>query len=117
MWAHIGACVSIITACLPTLAPLFTRSSSVETMLASIRSFLSLRTESSRAHLPHEHGTVPYEDSSTSSVKAKQEWHELNSRTQAGAARVLTRSSDEGPLVDSTPAIRVERSFGLHHGE
>ncbi|KAG9241330.1 hypothetical protein BJ878DRAFT_545367 [Calycina marina] len=47
LWAHIEAYVSTITACLPTLSPLILKSRSIESIIGSIKSVLSLRSKSS----------------------------------------------------------------------
>jgi hypothetical protein len=45
MWAHIEACASVFTACLPTLGPL-ARSIRLESPFNSLRSFFSLSSQS-----------------------------------------------------------------------
>ncbi|KAI9643617.1 hypothetical protein NHQ30_008239 [Ciborinia camelliae] len=47
LWAHIEAYASIITACLPTLAPLLRGGRNLGSMIGSVRSIFSIRSKSS----------------------------------------------------------------------
>ncbi|KAF7945535.1 hypothetical protein EAE96_010302 [Botrytis aclada] len=107
-WAHIEACISIVTACLPTLAPLVSRGFSMDSIFKSgpisrlMKSISSLTLRKS--------SSTKASGSSLESQNDKRPWQELNP-TQVKASAVSVDSDDQIELVQSPNGIRVEQSF------
>ncbi|CAG8961582.1 hypothetical protein HYFRA_00006116 [Hymenoscyphus fraxineus] len=75
LWAHIEACASVFTACLPTLGPLF-NSKTLDSMVGSFRSLFSLR---SRSTFSLTDGKAPKKgNASENSEPDTRGWYELN---------------------------------------
>ena len=110
VWAHIEACASIVTACLPTLVPLFASVPSPESMLGSFKSFFSLDSISKFAVFRSRRSSHENEFSPESSGP-KQTWHELNSTSKFSAGHV-PKTEDEESLVGNPGFIQVKTVFG-----
>ena len=110
VWAHIEACASIVTACLPTLVPLFTNIRTPESMIRSVKAILTLGS-GSRFSLPWNRQTSVEKDSVSSSSQRKQAWYELTmtSKSRVTGGREVT---DEESLVGGPESIQVKTSFG-----
>ncbi|KAF2234771.1 hypothetical protein EV356DRAFT_532571 [Viridothelium virens] len=125
LWADIEACSSIVTACLPTIAPLFAGSTLIENLLRSVQSYVhrsgsllslmrfrgssrgdgSSRVESSRA-----------KQESAESIDGKRAWVELQPyQNDASVTRVPsnTMNDEENLLQHPTEAIRVDRTYEM----
>ena len=113
VWAHIEACASIVTACLPTLVPLFTRIRAPESMLRSVKAIFSLGS-SSRFSLPRDRQTNQEKNSLSSPSRKKNAWHELMV-TSKSSVTGGTGMQDEEALVGNPESIRVKTSFGSYY--
>lgn len=114
VWAHIEACSSIVTACLPTLVPLFTKHLSLESIFGGFKLFFSLGSSSRFTLFRSRRGSSEKGESSPASLGSKHTWHELNETSKFSAKRA-SRTKDEESLVGNPGSIQVETSFGSEH--
>ena len=108
-WAHIEACASIVTACLPTFVPLITNLGMPGSILSGLRSLLShwsitlsSSTSSGRRDARHE---------SSESLHTDNTWYKLDTRSEAHAVDAKHRV-EEDSLVGHPASIQVQKSFG-----
>ena len=104
--------MSIIAACLPTLAPLFRGGRDPASIVRSVRSILSLRSMSSRQE---KYRSSASKDTSREDIKnAKSAWRQLNS-SPAHSNDIVHNESTALVDLESQPrlseAIVVQKSF------
>lgn len=110
MWAHIEACASIVTACLPTLAPLAAGPQGLGSLLSSVRSLFT-RWGSTLSLLKRDSKGKDYEQSSAESPQAKHSWYKLEARAGAGT-HDTSHQVDEESLVGHQASIQEQKSLG-----
>lgn len=107
LWAHIEAYSSLITACLPTLSPLFLNMRSLDSIVGSVRSVLSIRSKASSIFKPS--GSDDHSQRSQSSDTEKTPWNNSEGPTStAGRGRNI---HDLESQVHNTEVIMVEKTF------
>ena len=114
MWAGIECGASTITACLPTLGPLFSNVRSPESLINSIRSALSIKSSSLFSLAKKKQTTTS--QSSLDSNETKRAWYELHSRdahlTAAESARIndleAQAQKPERTIVEQSPKLAAD---------
>ncbi|KAL8784400.1 MAG: hypothetical protein Q9195_009065 [Heterodermia aff. obscurata] len=107
-WAHIEACASIVTACLPTMAPLFAEGKSLERLFRSIRS-LSSRWGSTLLSSSKNRKGEDSQEASLESLPTKHPWYKLEVRSEARSLD-MTLKTDEEARVENVVPTQVKRS-------
>ena len=77
LWAHIEACASIVTACLPTLKPLFSEGRTPESLIGSAKGIFMLKSGSLFSIIRNK--STLEERPSADSEDARKAWEELTS--------------------------------------
>lgn len=111
MWAGIECGTSTITACLPTLGPLFSDVRSPESLINSIRSALSIKS-SSLLSLAKKKQTSTSQ-SSLDSKETKRAWYELHSRDAHLTATESARINDLEAQAQKPERTVIEQSLEL----
>ena len=115
MWAGIECGSSTITACLPTLGPLFSNVQSPESLINSIRSALSIKSSSLLSVAKKKQTST--EKSSLDSNETKRAWYELHSRDAHLTATESARINDleaqaqkpaERTIIEQCPKLAAD---------
>ena len=109
LWAHIEAYASIVTACLPTLSPLFLNMRSLDSIVGSVRSALSIRSKGSSLFKPSPSDT--HSQRSRSSETEKAPWSSKNSDGPRSIVERSTKSDDLESQVHNHEVIMVQKTF------
>ena len=107
-WAHIETCASIVTACLPTMAPLFAEGKNLERLFRNIRS-LSSRWRSTLLSSNKESKVVNSQEASLESLPSKYPLYKLEARSEAHSLG-KTLKTDEEALVENVVPTQANRS-------
>jgi len=111
IWSFLESCMSIIAACLPTLAPLFRNIRDVASLIASVRSALSLQSLSSgRAN--RSNGQSSTKD--TQITDTNKPWQKLGSVPGTSCDNIVEHDINvELDIIHNTPPdkIMVHRTF------
>ncbi|CAG8952290.1 hypothetical protein HYFRA_00001033 [Hymenoscyphus fraxineus] len=105
IWSTIEPACSVIAACLPTFGPLSQKGRSPESLVASIRSALSLRS-SSNSLATEKRGKVSQEKDSREDEEARAGWAKHN-----GAGSTTIESGAHSDVVPKRGEIIMEKSF------
>ncbi|KAL8852118.1 MAG: hypothetical protein Q9221_002941 [Calogaya cf. arnoldii] len=107
IWSFIECCTSIVAACLPTLAPLFRGNRRLDSIIRSVRSMLSLRSNLSKS-------SSDGDGSSRNGRSDNNAWRELTANPNH--ENNIFRSNDLSPedkreLMTNAHSIQVQKSF------
>ena len=108
VWGHVEACASVITACLPTLAPLFREQWGLISLLRSVRSLFTLRSRSQTDN----HSDM---DDSMALTEVKGAWRKMNAQNITTNALRYDGALEEQSAVPGQ--IVVNRHFGVDSHE
>ncbi|KAL8919491.1 MAG: hypothetical protein Q9208_006776 [Pyrenodesmia sp. 3 TL-2023] len=107
IWTFIECCTSIVAACLPTLAPLFRGNGRLDSLIRSVRSLLSLRSDASK-------GSSDTDGSSRNDRPNGNAWRELtsnpNHKTYVSKGEDLN-PEDKRELLTNSRSIQVQTSL------
>ncbi|MCJ1391625.1 hypothetical protein MMC18_004490 [Xylographa bjoerkii] len=115
IWSFIEPCMSIVAACLPTLAPVFKGGRDLGSIVRSVRSVFSLRTIDSQKDQIRSKGSKESKGSNTQETReAKRAWQKLNTGTSpsnhiAGGSEV--ELDEIRPLYDPASGITVQTTL------
>ncbi|KAF1973848.1 hypothetical protein BU23DRAFT_125497 [Bimuria novae-zelandiae CBS 107.79] len=112
LWAHVEVFASIITACFPTLGPLFRSHRGLESLIGSIRSLFSIHSRSrSTVNLPS--GSLHHKPPGTSLEGDRRAWYELSTKGSepATVSRGTTHDVDTG--IQRSDAIMVRQTLSV----
>lgn len=110
VWAHIEACASVVTACLPTLGPLLGGTRTLGSIIESLRSMFSIMSDSKFAG---NKSKTPEDRPSLTRVEDKRPWYELQSPgTNATATKSTVYDDVEAQCSNS---ILVKKTFISGH--
>ncbi|KAH8602298.1 hypothetical protein B0O99DRAFT_735736 [Bisporella sp. PMI_857] len=111
IWSRIEPCCSVVAACLPTFGPLLKDGRTPESVIASIRSVLSIRSSSNsmstEKRLDSSHGSANPSRSLDDEEAARKEWHRLHTNPGATAA---IRNERKGPGLKNGQIV-LEKTF------
>ena len=109
LWSHVEAYASVITACLPTLSPLFLNMRSLDSIVGSVRSALSIRSKGSSLfrHTPSE---THSQKSRTSDIE-KASWNRSHSDGIRSTVERGTNNRDLEAQTSNHEAIMVQKTF------
>lgn len=109
LWSHVEAYASIITACLPTLSPLFLNMRSLDSIVGSVRSALSIRSKGSSLFKPTPSDT--HSQRSRSSDPEKAAWTKNHSEGMQSTIERGTNNHDLEAQISNREAIMVQKTF------
>ena len=105
MWANIECGASTITACLPTMAPLFPTVQSPESLIKSARSALSVKSSSLFSLGKKPKGST--DGSSVNFEETKRAWYELHPFHSHGGGTVNNEGSEPTAQLKTTDDVVV----------
>ena len=111
LWGHVEACVSIVTACLPTIAPLLAGKTLSEGLLGGIRTFFTLRSSSILSFRRGAGSTHADRETSLESMNAKQKWYKMTDMKNESGNVVESYSMERMVDSDQPSGIMVSRAF------
>ena len=109
MWADIECGASTVTACLPTLGPLFPRAQSPESLIRSAKSALSIKS-GSLCSIGSKR-KISTDESSHNLGETKRAWYELHSRDTNGTIAGNAGSDELEAQTQMPMGVMIGKAF------
>jgi hypothetical protein len=114
MWAHIEAFASIITACLPTLGPIFRGFRPLDAIIGSLRSVFTLRSRTNGSDDESRFQAVQSAPKQAPKGE-KRAWYELTTKGSTVQGEEWDRDVESGS--QNSRVIIVKDTFSMRSGE